>query len=123
VIRLEAFVEDNKIAKVLYALDGLVMRVEVHPVRNVTVENGKLAEAGNPTNGPEVLKYCIKRALTEGRKTFSLKEARAVAEQFGVTYRSVQSATHPFAHKLKMMRAIGHGQYSILVKLPATKED
>jgi hypothetical protein len=45
--RIEVFVQDDKLAAVLHALSGMVMNLDVQPVANAVVQNGKVqAETG-----------------------------------------------------------------------------
>ena len=105
-IRLQAFVDDGKIARVLHALDGLVRRLEVFPVKNTT---DAVTEAGDPTSGPEVIRHVAK-----GRDIVTLAELKAAAKTFGVSERSVTSAMHPIVHKFKFLRRVGNGKYKVL---------
>ena len=114
-MRIEAFCDDKYVARVLHALDGLVIQLAVVPVRNATAKGGKVTDAGHPTTGREVLIEVAKRCLAAKKPTFTSQEAFAVGDSFGIGRNRIMSAITLMKEK-KELKAKGRGLYQIVTK-------
>lgn len=90
-IRIEAFVDDKKLAQVLHLMDGLVLNLKVQPVRNAAVKNGHVVGAGQPTSAKEVVLFVAKKGKGAG---FMTKEAQDYGKNAGIPASSIYSAIH-----------------------------
>lgn len=80
-IRIEAFVDDKKIATVLHRLSGLVMNLQVVPVLNAKSKNGKAVEAGDHQTGTQVMRAIIGAAVKAKKKEIKRSEIMVYAKQ------------------------------------------
>ena len=103
-IRLEAFVDDKKVAAVLHALDGLVVQLNVMPVRNAIAKGGKVAEAGDPTTGPEVVRKAIADAVAAGGNTVTRASIISLGKTYGIKDSALVSAINAFMHRDRILR-------------------
>ena len=116
-IRLEAFVDDKKVAAVLHALDGLVVQLTVVPVRNAIAKGGKVAEAGDPTTGPELIRKAMAGAVASNRNTITRSELMSLGKTYGIKSTTLVSAINAALHRdkiLKIQRGGAKGVYLIV---------
>lgn len=114
-MKLEAFIDDKKVAKVLHALNGLVMQMHIGPVRNAKAKNGKVTEAGEPVSGRDFVLAVIRQTVAAGRTSFKLNEVTDFAGN-AVSRTAIYNAIHAMK-KAKLLRGKGGGQYLILNKV------
>jgi SpoVK/Ycf46/Vps4 family AAA+-type ATPase len=112
-IKLEAFVDDKKIAAVLHALDGLVLNLTVVPVHNAKAKGKKVAEAGQPTTGKEVVLEAIRFALQSGQRVLSRKGTFALSKTYGMSKATIATAFQNAVHKDKLLKRQSTGIYLI----------
>src|SRR5215471_12147617 len=89
-LKLDAFVDDKKAAKVLHVLDGLVRDLTLVPVRNVKVHNSKIAEAGVPTTAPQVVHKMVMNCRKAHKDGFTNRELIPFAETYGISKEALQ---------------------------------
>ena len=111
-LRLEAFIDDNKAAKVLHALDGLVIQLTMVPVKNAVKKGTNVVGAGKPTTAPEVVLEAIRIATDNKHTSFTLKELITLAETYGVNKSSLSYGVNK-AVDAKLLKKKGGGVYQI----------
>src|SRR5258706_7987273 len=114
-MRLELFVEDKKLAPVLHAIDGNILKMTIGPVYNAVKRNGKLTEAGHPTTGKELVNHAIRAAIANNKGKFDTTTIKQLAAQYGIQ----SDRFHARIHDLKvagMIRRTSIGKYIVTKK-------
>jgi len=114
-LRLEAFLDDNKAAKVLHALDGLVIQLTMAPVRNAVKKGKSIVGAGGPQTGTEVLANMMQETLQKGDNTFTTAALLEYAKTYGFNKTTVMAAVTALK-KQKLLKGKGRGTYLITSK-------
>jgi len=93
-VKIEAFIPDKRgnISKVLEALDGIAVQVNILPVRNAKTNGGKLTEAGHPTSGADAVRKAIAEAASQGFKEIKLDWLLKSGQTYGFNKSSITSS-------------------------------
>ena len=110
--RLEAFVDDKKLPKAMRALDGLVVQLTAVPVRNAVAKRGKVAAAGQPVSGPDVVMDVMRKAAAAGHTTFTRREVVEAGRSYGVPDTATYSAMNNMVAR-KALKKKGHGVFLV----------
>lgn len=81
-VRLEAFLEDNKAGKVLHALEGLVIQMTMVPVKNAVAKGNKVVGAGGPESAADAVRAAVMAALKRKQKEITTPDIL----NYGTTY-------------------------------------
>jgi hypothetical protein len=111
-MKLEAFVEDKRIAQVLHALNGLVVQMSVGPVANAKAGKGGVVGKGQPTSGREVVSQIINKALAAKKTTLERKDVTTLAVATGIPPARAYAAMQAM-QKEKVIKLTGNGTYKI----------
>ena len=114
-LRLEAFLDDNKAAKVLHALDGLVIQLTMMPVKNAVKKGKNVVGANEPTTAPELIASCIMAAAGRGEKLLYTKDVVAAAKTYGVSKTALGYGFRIHIED-KTLKRKSNGVYSIIAK-------
>ena len=113
-IRVEAFIEDKKVSKVMYALDGLVVQVTFNPVRNAVVKGNKVIDAGNPSTGREAILHAVEAAIRAGASTITTKALMEYGATYGIRESAMVNAIGTTTKGL--LKRKSRGVYNIVTK-------
>jgi len=81
-IRIECFVEDKHLAKVIHLLAGQVMNLNVSPVVNATVDKGKVVAAGERQPGYiRVFERLKRNGKAAGHRVASVEIKEAMTDE------------------------------------------
>jgi hypothetical protein len=112
--KLEFMVDDNKLAKVLTAISGLVYEMKPPmPVVNAKKENRRLVEEGRPMTGPEYVFQAVSAIHATGSERVTRKELVAHAADLALSKSAVEQAiVHAMANGL-LKKTHTRGVYTI----------
>lgn len=112
-IRVECFVDDKNIAKVLHVLNGLVLNLQVQPVVNAKKNGSKIVAE---TSGGTLLEFLEKHLNDTKTKEISPREIADVVESSGRSRKSYYYVTkQAIAAKLLKKKAGTTGKDSVYV--------
>ena len=110
--KLEVMVDDNKVGRVLWALDGLAVVEGISPVRNVKVAKGKVQEAGEPRSATDAIFNLIGLKSQKRDIELSTAEAQEYASKVGFSAGAVNQALQK-AVSAKLLKRQSRGHYHI----------
>ena len=100
--RVEMLVEDKKLATVLKSVTGAVFNLNVTPVANAGVKQGRVKEVSPESLGGAAILAFIKAAVESGKQTISTAELANAAEQkHKLTYASTM-----YGVKVALMKGV-----------------
>lgn len=112
--RLAFFVEDKNLAKVLVAVQGLALNMEVpQPVVNATVVKGKIVQAGPHLNQWEQV-WDVLRPRVEGGSKIHSTQVRKILEDLNISKNNLTSIITQLAEGKLLKRTAERGVYQIL---------
>ncbi len=110
-MRLELFVDDKKLAHLLHAIDGMVVQMAIGPVHNAKTKNGKVTEAGNPTNARELVTWAVNTSIGNGGKgLITTAQLRQAAKKFGIKEDRVHQTLF-YMKEQRLIKRVGNGKY------------
>lgn len=110
--KIEVMVDDNKVGKALWALDGLCVIQGITPVRNVKVAKGKVEEVGEPRSATDAVFNLIGLKSQKRDIELSTAEAQEFASKAGFSAGAVNQALQK-AVSAKLLKRQSRGHYHI----------
>lgn len=108
--RVECIVDDRYLAKVLYALTGLVSgSPNVQPMVNAQVKNGKVTAVSSGNSLDMFAGYLKQQKLA----TITPKELKAVMPHLGLSEKSYSNVLNK-AIKAGVLKRAGKGNYKVI---------
>lgn len=108
--KLEGFIEDKNLPKVLHLLDGLILDLRTVPVRNAVKQGGKIKSTAANSTGEAIAAYA-RAAKLHVITTMQIKEALG---QSGYSVGGSSTAIRNAVESKLLKRGKGRGQYVVV---------
>jgi len=112
VFKVECFIDDKHLAKVMHGLDGLVVDLRVVPVRNAVKKNGKLQSSAASSALEAIMAYARQAKLT----VITAKQIQDAMKSYGFSPQGYSTAIATAKKAKVLKKGKGSGEYVIVTK-------